>query len=59
MVGGFEPLEALQNPQCRELVVRRIVSEYPAATLASGEVFYRIQPGRTIPPNTTARHSLA
>src|SRR5438477_216645 len=47
MVGGVEPLEALQDPAKREQVVRRIVTEYPAATLAAGEVFYRI---RMAPP---------
>jgi hypothetical protein len=45
MVGGVEPLEALRDPERREPVVRRIIGEYPAATLASGEVFYRIRKG--------------
>jgi hypothetical protein len=45
MVGGVEPLEALQDPERREPVVRRIIGEYPAATLASGEVFYRVRKG--------------
>src|SRR6266850_1920303 len=43
MVGGVEPLEALRDLARREPVVRRIIGEYPTATLASGEVFYRIR----------------
>jgi len=43
MVGGVEPLEALQDPAQREPVIRRIVAEHPAGTLAAGEVFYRIR----------------
>jgi hypothetical protein len=49
MVGGVEPLEALQDPERREPVVRRIIGEYPAATLASGEVFYRVRKGPARP----------
>jgi hypothetical protein len=49
MVGGVGPLEALQDPERREPVVRRIISEYPAATLASGEVFYRVRKGPARP----------
>jgi hypothetical protein len=43
MVGGVEPLEALQDASRRESVVRRIIGEYPDATLAAGETFYRIR----------------
>ena len=43
MIGGIEPLEALQDPARRDPVVRRIIGEYPTAALASGEVFYRIR----------------
>jgi hypothetical protein len=49
MVGGVEPLEALQDPSRREPVIRRIVAEYPAATLAAGEVLYRIRKGPVRP----------
>jgi hypothetical protein len=49
MVGGVEPLEALQDPARREPVVRRIIGEYPTATLTSGEVFYRIRKGPARP----------
>jgi hypothetical protein len=49
MVGGVEPLKALQDPERREPVVRRIIGEYPAATLASGEVFYRVRKGPARP----------
>lgn len=49
MVGGVEPLEALQDPAQREPVIRRIVAEYPAGTLAAGEVFYRIRKGPARP----------
>jgi hypothetical protein len=43
MVGGVEPLEALQDPARRDPLVRRIIDEYPSATLAAGEIFYRIR----------------
>jgi hypothetical protein len=49
MVGGVEPLEALQDPAQREPVIRRIVAEYPAGTLAAGEVCYRIRKGPARP----------
>jgi RES domain-containing protein len=49
MVGGVGPLEALQDPEHREPIVRRIIGEYPAATLASGEVFYRVRKGPARP----------
>ncbi len=49
MVGDVEPLEALKDPERREPVVRRIIGEYPAATLALGEVFYRIRKGPARP----------
>jgi hypothetical protein len=33
MVGCVEPLQALQDPARRESIVRRIIGEYPLATL--------------------------
>ena len=49
MVGGVEPLEALQDLERRESVVRRIIAEYPAAALERGEVFYRIRKAPATP----------
>ena len=49
MVGRVEPLEALQEPARREPIVRRIIGEYPLATLAAGEVFYRVRKGPSRP----------
>lgn len=55
MVGGVERLKALQDPERREPVVRRIISEFPAATLASGEVFYRVRKS-PLRPNDPAEY---
>jgi hypothetical protein len=49
MVGGVEPLEALQEPERRDPIVRRIITEYPAAVLARDEIFYRIRKAPAVP----------
>jgi hypothetical protein len=49
MIGGVEPLEALQDPARRESVIRRIIDEYPSATLSPTEVFYRIRKAPATP----------
>jgi hypothetical protein len=43
MVGGVEPLEALQDPVRRDPVIRRIVREYPEVRLSKNDTFYRLR----------------
>jgi hypothetical protein len=49
MVGGVEPLEALQDSGRRNEVVARVVGEYPPLALASGQLFYRIRKAANTP----------
>lgn len=43
MIGGVNPLEALQDPVRRDEVIRRIVGEYPAVQMSRNDSFYRIR----------------
>lgn len=43
MIGEVEPLKALQDPETRPLVMKRIITEYPSVVLPEGQVFYRIR----------------
>jgi hypothetical protein len=43
MVGEVEPLKALQDSATRASVIGRIMAEYPAITLTTEQVFYRIR----------------
>jgi hypothetical protein len=39
MVGEVEPLKALQDPTTRTEVIARILTEYPATEVTSGQLF--------------------
>src|SRR5262249_17756422 len=43
MVGEVEPLKELQEPKTRQVIVERILSEYPTRTLTPDDLFYRIR----------------
>lgn len=43
MVGEIEPLKALEQPDDRGVVIKRILSEYPVRTLSNGDLFYRLR----------------
>jgi hypothetical protein len=45
MVGEVEPLKALRDEETRASVISRIVNEYPAATLTTEKMFYRLRRG--------------
>lgn len=53
MFGEVEPLKALQRKKSRPSIVERIIREYPARCVKSGESFYRI---RKAPNQPTAEH---
>ncbi len=43
MIGEVEPLKALQVPATKASVIKRIINEYPAVSLTTEQVFYRIR----------------
>jgi hypothetical protein len=43
MVGEVEPLKALQSKKGRQVIIDRILAEYPTRTLQASEFFYRIR----------------
>jgi len=43
MVGEIEPLKALQEPEKKDMIVARILREYPSKTLSPADYFYRIR----------------
>ncbi len=43
MVGEVEPLKALERPIDRDLVIKQILSKYPAKVLSDSEIFYRLR----------------
>lgn len=49
MIGGVEPLEALQQPDSRSAIISRILAEYPTYTLGTGESVYRLRINPTHP----------
>jgi hypothetical protein len=49
MIGGIEPLKALQEPESRPVVISRILSEYPTRTLTAPDVLYRLRVNPTHP----------
>jgi hypothetical protein len=49
MLGEIEPLKALQRPESRAKILRRVVSEYPKVALASQQLFYKVRVNPTVP----------
>lgn len=43
MVGEVEPLKDLQHSDSRQLIINRILNEYPDARLKPDELFYRVR----------------
>jgi hypothetical protein len=43
MVGEVDPLKALQVPDTRPHIIKRVLREYPAKTLAKDDLFYRLR----------------
>ncbi len=48
-IGYVEPLEELQDPNRRELAIRRVLAEYPKQELAPDFFFYRLRKGAAKP----------
>lgn len=51
MVGEVEPLKALIDPDSRELIIDRILKEYPEYKLSSDTKFYRLRVNPEQPDN--------
>ena len=49
MVGEVEPLKALEKPKTRQMIVKRIIKEYPTRALDLSESFYRVRVNPTSP----------
>lgn len=43
MVGEVEPLKSLQKSKERDLIIRRILNEYPTHVMSDEQIFYRIR----------------
>lgn len=43
MIGEVEPLKALKQPESRDEIIERILSEYPSRKLSNGDLFYRLR----------------
>ncbi|TKG32213.1 RES domain-containing protein [Vibrio tasmaniensis] len=49
MVGEVEPLKDLQNENTRDLIIQRVITEYPEKIIPSATKFYRLRVNPTRP----------
>lgn len=49
MLGEIEPLKKLQEEQCREGTIQRLIQEYPSVVFDESRLFYRIRKAPKVP----------